>query len=157
MRIAFLCLAHTGQTYLERVAKYYLSDDDGLFIHIDRRSDLNRERLRDIGAHVLDKQVSFETRWAGFALVEATLKLMKLAADLGYDRYVLVSGSDIPIKNKLKLKNSLSESEIKWCVGAELVRLIVAQIALNGVTFLSDIIMTKVFLIRVSQALKMLF
>jgi Core-2/I-Branching enzyme len=116
MKIAFLILAHTYQPYLVHLIRYCRSDGDEAFVHADARSQIDRDALRREGARVITKARSLATLWGSFAIVEATLRLMKAAAEEGFDRYVLISGLDLPIKTKQQLKDRLAEDEVFMCV-----------------------------------------
>jgi hypothetical protein len=108
-KIAFLCLAHNNFTYLEHLSNYYCSDGDGFILHVD--SNVNIENFS--GLHkdtvILQEKERFRTRWGTLNIVLATLMLLEKAfATKKYNRYILVSGSDTPLKTKEELKYFLS-------------------------------------------------
>jgi len=83
-----------------------------MYIHVDDQSSLDRERLTGLGAIVIPLAESYRTRWGSYALVRATLKLLACATREKYDRYVLISGGDLPLHCKSVLKERLAAREI---------------------------------------------
>lgn len=119
MKVAFLCLAHDNFEYLSHLSKYCGSDGDGFFLHIDN------SKWKDLklsnNTHLLAKESSFKTLWGSFNIVKATLKLMEVALlSDKYDYFLLISGSDIPLQNKLKLKEILIEKGDEISVWGEI-------------------------------------
>jgi len=53
------------------------------------------------GSKVIKK---YKISWGSFAMVKATLDLMRLAQSAGYERYVLISGQDLPIKSNRQIR-----------------------------------------------------
>lgn len=112
MNIAFLCLAHGNHEYLEKIIKYCTSDGDDIFFHVDKKSMLDKGELINKGAYVLPDHMSYTANWGGGSLVKATINLLEVAAKKNYDRYILISGVDLPIKDKETLKKTLELKSI---------------------------------------------
>lgn len=93
--IAFLILAHTDPEHVRRLALSLQPHD--VFVHVDAKTDLDNE-WNDIPATLVSHRTA--VYWAGFSQVEATLTLLDSALKSGttYDRIVLLSGADYPIK-----------------------------------------------------------
>ncbi|MEZ8732908.1 beta-1,6-N-acetylglucosaminyltransferase [Vibrio splendidus] len=114
MKIAFLCLAHNNYDYLSELSNYCCSDGDGFFLHLDINSSVDKPLDLNEKTFLLDDNCRKRTRWGTFEIVEATLELIKLAvSENKYDRYILISGSDLPLLNKYSLKLKLN-SEISY-------------------------------------------
>lgn len=106
MKIAFLCLAHNNFKYIEELSKYCCSDNDGFFLHIDK-SALRPHNLL-LHKNSIEIEDRYRTRWGTFEIVEATLSLLETALSKEkYDYFILISGTDLPLLEKYKLKNKL--------------------------------------------------
>jgi len=109
-KIAFLCLAHNNFTFLEHLSKYYCSDGDGFFLHIDANA--NEESLTNISSDtvILPHDERYRTRWGTMNIVLASLTLLKRALlEEKYERFILISGSDTPLVSKKILKEQLAQ------------------------------------------------
>ena len=98
-RIAYLVLAHTDPTQLNRLVNTLQYECD-IFIHLDAKSKVKPFAELDWPENTRFLSRRLRVSWAGFSMVEATLELMRAALDSG-DRYghlVLLSGADYPIK-----------------------------------------------------------
>jgi hypothetical protein len=97
--IAFLVLAHTDPVQVGRLCRA-LDYRARIFVHLDAKVD-----IRPFLAQPLPESVTFikdrvRASWAGYSLVEATLRLMRAALNSGHDfsHLVLLSGLDYTIK-----------------------------------------------------------
>jgi hypothetical protein len=94
-RIAVLIIAHDRIDQLNALVAY-LAEDFEVFVHLDRRG---RLRERDVVAcdrvHVIRRR---RVHWGSFGMILATRDLMALAAASNSDRYVLISGRDVPVR-----------------------------------------------------------
>jgi core-2/I-Branching enzyme len=100
MKIAYLILAHNTPRHLSRLVAALSSESSGFFIHLDRKS--NEEDFRNIegpGVHLAEERVA--VYWGDFSQVEATLLILRaaLADPRDFDRFVLLSGSDYPLRS----------------------------------------------------------
>lgn len=100
MKIAYLVLAHDNPNHLVRLTRALSTGDSSIFIHIDRKSNL----AAFSGAHGENVQFTREripVHWGDFSQVEAILTLMEtaLSAAERHDYYVLVSGTDYPLRS----------------------------------------------------------
>lgn len=113
MKKAYIILAHKNIEQLLRLVKR-LDDHSSLFyIHIDKKLNfLDLELLTRLPGRVqiMDRMV---TRWAGFSLVEATLKAMRAAKDsqINFHTITLLSGQDYPIKSNDYINKFFQHSE----------------------------------------------
>ena len=96
-----------SQSSLEQILPNQINDfidilDDGhfdFFIHVDKKSDIHNDiHKRDNVLFVSDEK-RIDVRWGQYSMVEATLRLIEIAAKTNrYDYYWLCSGQDFPIK-----------------------------------------------------------
>ena len=111
IKIAFLCLAHNNFLYLSSLSKYCCSDGDGFFIHLDRKVKGEKLVSLDDRTILVEDDYRFRTRWGTLGIVNATLKLLELSLQKNkYDRFILISGSDLPLLTKSELKKKLDNS-----------------------------------------------
>lgn len=108
IKIAFLCLAHNNFELLPHLSQYYCSASDGFFLHVDKKVDIRQVKNLHKNSVILDDNQRHRTRWGTFDIVAATLALLKIAMAHGrYDRFILVSGADVPLLTKAELKQKL--------------------------------------------------
>lgn len=94
--IAILILAHKNPSQLKRLVTHLQTDFD-VFVHLDRRSEVRVSEFDRFARTTVIKEI--KATWGSLGLVHATLKLLSLAFSRGpYDRYVLISGQDVPLK-----------------------------------------------------------
>lgn len=101
MKIAYLVFAYKNPKLIQRVVKRLEGEDSAFFIHIDAKCDIT-PFLALRGKNLVftdDRRVVY---WAEFSGVEAILALMQqaLAANVKYDYFVLLSGSEYPLKSR---------------------------------------------------------
>lgn len=113
-KIAFLCLAHNNFSYLAKVSHYYCTQADGFFVHIDKSVNLKEvNELSEFSpkAVILKDDERVRTAWGSFNIVLATMALInKALATDNYERFVLVSGADLPLLTKGELKTRLAQN-----------------------------------------------
>ena len=103
MRIRYIILAHQLPSQVVRLVRRLMTPDAVFYLHWDRRSpdaDLNRI-LSDLDAacHV-EPLRRHACHWGTFSIVAATLEGIAAACAGGpFDRLVLLSGQDYPIKS----------------------------------------------------------
>lgn len=111
VRLAYLILAHNAPTHLGRLIAALQPTGGTVFVHVDVRSDERPFREATMGMPVVF--VPFHQRmaihWCGFSMVEATLRLVKMAFTDGADRFVLMSGTDYPVKSPAALRAYLEQ------------------------------------------------
>ena len=96
-KICFLILAHKNQNQLMRLINHLKKDFD-IYVHIDKRANLNIKSFDNVKVY---KEI--KTYHGGISLVIATLFLIKEAHKNNYDRYVFISGQDIPLKTNKEI------------------------------------------------------
>lgn len=111
MQKAYIILAHKYPSQLFRLYKALNDEFSTFFIHIDRKADIEKfQRL------IKDKKVKWvdrvEANWGEFGLVEAVLSLLNAVKASGkkFDRIILLSGQDYPIKSNHTINEYLRRS-----------------------------------------------
>ena len=103
MKIAYVILAHKNPHQLIRLVQRLMTDNSLFFIHVDKKAS---QSIVDEIEQALDRfsNIFFLTRvtcyWGSFGLVEAALQGIRMLIDkeLGFDRLILLSAQDYPIK-----------------------------------------------------------
>ncbi|MDR7102055.1 beta-1,6-N-acetylglucosaminyltransferase [Croceicoccus sp. BE223] len=105
--LAFLVLAHDDPAMLKRLCHRFAPSS--VYVHLDAKAaDLDASTLADMDhVTVLDRRHAID--WAGFAMVEATLDLLRAAQADGLARHtLLLSGHCYPIRPLAALRQKLS-------------------------------------------------
>jgi Core-2/I-Branching enzyme len=92
-------LVHQNPRLLKRAIGTLSSEDSAFFIHVDGKSDI--QSFTDIGgSNVFFAERRVAINWGEFSMVQATLQLLRHALERpeGYDYFVLLSGSDYPLR-----------------------------------------------------------
>lgn len=100
MKIAYLFLVHKNPKLISEVIPRLSCADSGFFIHVDRKSDIQEfASTQGANVHFSDKRVP--VCWGEFSQVEAILILIQqaLASIRHYDYFVLLSGSEYPLRS----------------------------------------------------------
>lgn len=111
MQKAYLILAHKFPAQLFRLYTALNDECSTFFIHIDKKADV--EKFREL---ITDPEVLWVDRvnanWASFGLVEAVLNLLHAVKGSGkkFDRIILLSGQDYPIKSNPTINEYLRQS-----------------------------------------------
>jgi len=93
-RIAILIVAHAHPELLDRLVSGLVKDFD-VYLHVDRASRMDLSHFS--WASSVKRVRSRRTYWGAFAVTQAIVDLLRLAYARGYDRYVLISGQDVPL------------------------------------------------------------
>jgi hypothetical protein len=103
MKIAYLILAHNNAQHLQRLISALTTDSSSFFIHLDRKTE--RSPFLSIGGdnvHFTEQRAA--VHWGDFSQVEAVLILLQAAQAGGFDRCVLLSGADYPLRSALAIE-----------------------------------------------------
>ncbi|MCU1308149.1 MAG: hypothetical protein JWN45_2844 [Acidobacteriaceae bacterium] len=100
MKIAYLVFAYKNPQLLERVIGKLSNQDCAFFIHIDQKSSM-KEFSRIRGENVFFTEQRIPVYWAEFTGIKAILLLIRqaLASAQDYEYFVLLSGSDYPLRS----------------------------------------------------------
>ena len=99
---------HKNDEQVNRLINH-LSKDFDIFVHIDQRSSL---KIRESGNVFVYKK--HKVYWGSFNQIMATLYLLKKAFKKGYDRYILISGQDLPIKTNEEIKIFFENNDTEY-------------------------------------------
>lgn len=103
MRHAYLIMAHNEPEILQRLIKILDRVENDIYVHIDKKSDINifglhNNMCKNAILHVIEHRL--DVRWGDYSQVECELLLMRVAyAKGGYDYYHVISGVTLPIKS----------------------------------------------------------
>jgi len=100
MKIAYLIFAYKNPKLIKKIIERLSCENATFFIHLDSKSDINL--FADIrGENVVFTDERLTVYWAEFTGVRAILTLIRqaLAADERYDYFVLLSGSEYPLRS----------------------------------------------------------
>ena len=110
MKIAYLILAHRNPRLIGKMIGALSCENSAFFVHIDKKSNIRDFLLA--GAHnVFFSDERIPVYWAEYSIVEATLILLRQALNdaNNYEYFVLLSGSDYPLRSKEYINNYLDE------------------------------------------------
>ena len=99
MKIAVMMLVHKNEHQTQRLINHLSSDFD-VFVHIDKRSKIKLEAKGNVFFFR-----KYKTYWGSFNQIMATLFLLRIAYERQYDRYILISGQDLPLVANSKIKD----------------------------------------------------
>lgn len=114
MKIAYLILAHNTPNHLRHLIESLSTNASTFFIHIDKKSDIKEYAyLKKENVHFTKKRIA--VYWGDFSLVEAILNLLRTAflSTVKFDRFVLLSGADYPIKSTAYIENFFRKNSDK--------------------------------------------
>ncbi len=102
MKIAYLVLAHENPRHLERLIRALAGDSSRVFVHVDRKSQPRDFAFLSRMANTETVEHPIAVHWADFSMVEAILALIHqaLTHEGGFERFVLLSGTDYPIRSQ---------------------------------------------------------
>ncbi len=106
MKIAYLILAHRNPKHIKKMIEALSCQDCSCFLHIDSKSRIDDFRQIE-GDNIFFSDKRVPVYWAEYSMVEAILILIQqaLSRPENYDYYVLLSGSDYPLRSKEYIHN----------------------------------------------------
>lgn len=99
MKIAILLLVHNNLKQTSRLLEH-LSKDFDVYVHIDKKSDI---RKKDFIGNSIFSFKKYRVYWGSYSQICAVIFLLNKAFNKGYDRYLLISASDIPLKSNRQI------------------------------------------------------
>ncbi len=108
MNTAYLIQAHTAPAQLRRLVELLSHPNVGIFIHVDAKVDATPfESLKTLGPHFCSGAERVKVHWGDYSQLEATFSLMRaaFAAPRRFDRFVLLSGMDLPLQSASALQS----------------------------------------------------
>ena len=114
MKIAYLILAHNTPKHLQRLITALSSSSSCFFIHLDKKSDVDAFLGID-GDNIHFAETPIPVFWGDFSQVEAILVLLRAAfADrCCFDRFVLLSGADYPLRTAFYIETFFENNQSK--------------------------------------------
>jgi hypothetical protein len=112
--IAIMVLVHKNENQVNKLIKY-LSDDFDIYVHIDKRSKIKITNKDNV--FVFKK---YKPYWGSFNIVLSTLLLLREAYKRKYERYILLSGQDIPIKTNKQIKEYFLNNHFEYITNDKL-------------------------------------
>ena len=106
MKIAYLISAHNNFEHLGKLIKALDDKNVIFFIHVDKKVDMPKKILGNNKIVFIQR---IKVWWGGWSHVEAIINLIKEAIKFNADYYVLLSGTDYPIRPNSFLYNKLKE------------------------------------------------
>lgn len=111
LRIAILVLAHRNDDIL-RAGVRQLAESFDVYLHFDRRSPTPPTEL-PARVRLIPRRRVYH---GSYRQILATLDLFRHAATVGYDRYVLVSGQDLPLASNRKIRERFAACRDVDCI-----------------------------------------
>ncbi|MBQ7593943.1 MAG: hypothetical protein IJU48_06275 [Synergistaceae bacterium] len=112
--IAYLIVAYTDPEHLKCLVSELTKHAD-VFIHINKLSDIKPfiETFADFQSihrvKFIDKR--YRVHWAGYSILKATFELLDNAlATENYDRVILLTGQDFPVKSSVELQKFFADN-----------------------------------------------
>jgi Core-2/I-Branching enzyme len=111
MKIAYLVFAYKNPQLLKREIGKLSSEECAFFIHIDQKSNM-KDFSRIRGENVFFSEKRMPVYWAEFSGVQAMLLLLRQALEgpQDYDYFVLLSGSEYPLRSRKYIHTFLEEN-----------------------------------------------
>jgi hypothetical protein len=111
-----MLLVHNNEIQANRLVSHLANDFD-IYVHIDKRSKLQIKRKENV---FIFKR--YKVYWASLNIILATLYLMQKAYKKGYDRYILISGQDLPIKTNDEIRKFFVKNTNEYIYSEKLPR-----------------------------------
>lgn len=111
LKIAYLVFAYKNPQLLKRAIGRLSVQDSAFFIHIDQKSSI--EEFSAIGGENIQfSEKRIPVYWAEFSGIQAILLLLRQALESprGYDYFVLLSGSEYPLRSSKYIHTFLEEN-----------------------------------------------
>jgi|SRR5208283_2948356 len=112
MKVAYLIVTHTNPGLLRKMIMTLCSEGCAFFIHVDKKA-----RISDFsaieGENIFFTHSRVSVYWGEFSVIRAVIVLMlaALASREQYDYFVLLSGSDYPLRSGLYVQEFLRANQ----------------------------------------------
>jgi hypothetical protein len=101
-------LVHKNEQQTQRLINHLAKDFD-IFVHIDKCS-----KIKILESNNVFIYKKYKTYWGSFNQIIATLFLLKKAYKKQYERYILISGQDLPLMANDKIKNFFMNNDNEY-------------------------------------------
>ena len=125
LKIAYLVIAYMDPEQLKRLAARLCGTSD-VFVHINASVDLDPFRRALAGVHgngrVFLSRERYRIVWGGYSILQATFSMMEQAFQRErYDRFVLLTGLDYPIRSDEEIETFFLENAHREYIHADVV------------------------------------
>jgi len=103
-RIAVLITAYKNEKQVNRLINHLVNDFD-IYVHVDTKSN-----IKIVSHERVFVYKEFKIYWGNVNLVYSILSLLKHAHKNDYDRYLLITGQDLPTKTNSKITEFFSQN-----------------------------------------------
>jgi hypothetical protein len=113
IRNAYLILIHVYTGVFEKLLELLDDDNNGIYIHIDKRAKtIDRRRIANLvkKSHI-QIYSRYKVYWGTNSITKAEVLLLKKAVKGSYDYYHILSGADLPIKSKDEINDFLNDNK----------------------------------------------
>jgi hypothetical protein len=107
-KIAILILVHKNKNQVNRLIKH-LSKDFDIYVHIDKRYSMNINEQDNVFVYKI-----YKTYWGSFNQIMGTLLLLSEAHNKKYERYILISGQDLPLKTNEEINIFFNNNNFEY-------------------------------------------
>jgi hypothetical protein len=114
MTKAYILLIHKNPEQVLRLITRLDDPESSFFIHIDKKADAKSfQNLKSYPKNKIHYIERHNGRWGGVGIVLATIAALKKIKETGgsYDRIILLSGQDYPLKSNAYIDEFLQRSE----------------------------------------------
>jgi hypothetical protein len=112
MNKAYLVMAHKDPQQLYRLASRLNDGASEFFIHIDKKVDIAPFRILESLGKIVHFTERYDSKWGSYGTIKPFLAGMKAVRDSStkFDRILLLSGQDYPIKSNEYINNFFSNA-----------------------------------------------
>lgn len=121
MKFAYLIMAHNNQEQLKILVKLLDSDENDIFLHIDKKNkDINGadiyKNVKKARLHIYRK---YKVYHAGISQTKCQMFLLEEASKTFHDYYHLISNADLPLKNNKEIADFFDKNQGKQFIHFE--------------------------------------
>lgn len=121
MKFAYLIMAHNNQEQLKILVKLLDSDENDIFLHIDKKNkDINvadiYKNVKKARLHIFRK---YKVYHAGISQTKCQMYLLEEASKTYHDYYHLISNADLPLKNNKDIADFFEKNQGKQFIHFE--------------------------------------
>lgn len=114
MKHAYMILCHSNFDQLKILLSLLDYPDNDIFIHVDKKSRLTRERKLDLIKDLKLSKASFvrsrSISWGSDSMMKAEIELLASAVKNGCTYYHLISGADLPLRSQKDIHEFFDKS-----------------------------------------------
>lgn len=88
-----------------------LARDFAVYIHVDKKSSINIKEIEQQNVHVYKK---YKVYWGSYNMIRSTLFLFSKAHESKAERYIFISGADVPLKTNEEIKRFFESTDKEY-------------------------------------------